>query len=528
MENLIIKHTNTASKRSTSYESSDQEDSVSLSSDDVIHGQHEYNFMGDILDNKYAIFHKLGSGAYSSVWLAYEIETQTFCAFKIQYSQDYQEGLYEVNFLRKMSNMPHIINLIEAFIVVRQENQYICMKTNVCAGTLFDALHTVRHHQYREHPPGGRLQTKKYGLPLDMIQKITKQLLIGVNCIHQQGIIHTDLKPENILLAGYSETVRSVIDTFKKLNFQKIYLELREKYISEKNLDPSKEKHKKKLRKEKGNLYRATIQIIMSALINYNDDTSDESTLSINSQDAQYELFTDDENNDEDDEDNNDDDDDEDDEDDNDDDDDEDDDGDDGGDDDDDEDDDDDDDASTTSDTTDFITIEDKALKKCQVLITDFGTIVDIHHNDYEEIQTRHYRAPEVILGKKYTQTCDMWSIGCTLYELYTGKMLFNPDKSDTMSRDMCHLIDIHTIIGTFGKDMINKSPRKKEFIHMSLTSVNKNPTLDNLVGEAHHRGCQPELVLDFLDFLKSVLVIDGSERPSCQSMMKHRFVEKV
>ena len=39
---------------------------------------------------------------------------------------------------------------------------------------------------------------------------------------------------------------------------------------------------------------------------------------------------------------------------------------------------------------------------------------------------TRYYRAPEVILGLVFDEAIDIWSIGCTLYEMYTGNILFN------------------------------------------------------------------------------------------------------
>jgi serine/threonine-protein kinase PRP4 len=46
---------------------------------------------------------------------------------------------------------------------------------------------------------------------------------------------------------------------------------------------------------------------------------------------------------------------------------------------------------------------------------------------------SRFYRAPEVILGIPYDYSVDMWSIGCTLYELYTGKILFTGDSNNQM-----------------------------------------------------------------------------------------------
>lgn len=39
----------------------------------------------------------------------------------------------------------------------------------------------------------------------------------------------------------------------------------------------------------------------------------------------------------------------------------------------------------------------------------------------YEDIQSRFYRSPEIILGLAYGKSIDMWSLGCILAELYTG-----------------------------------------------------------------------------------------------------------
>lgn len=40
---------------------------------------------------------------------------------------------------------------------------------------------------------------------------------------------------------------------------------------------------------------------------------------------------------------------------------------------------------------------------------------------------TREYMAPEVIIGAPLTPALDMWSLGCTVFEILTGHLLFNP-----------------------------------------------------------------------------------------------------
>ncbi|KAL6940509.1 hypothetical protein ACO0QE_004413 [Hanseniaspora vineae] len=66
-----------------------------------------------------------------------------------------------------------------------------------------------------------------------------------------------------------------------------------------------------------------------------------------------------------------------------------------------------------------------KILSNTNVKLIDFGSAVFAHEFHPNIISTRHYRAPEVILGYKWSFPCDIWSIGCVLYELCTGETLF-------------------------------------------------------------------------------------------------------
>jgi len=47
------------------------------------------------------------------------------------------------------------------------------------------------------------------------------------------------------------------------------------------------------------------------------------------------------------------------------------------------------------------------------------------HQNHTSVVATRHYRAPEVILGLGWNYPCDIWSIGCILVEICSGDTLF-------------------------------------------------------------------------------------------------------
>ena len=62
---------------------------------------------------------------------------------------------------------------------------------------------------------------------------------------------------------------------------------------------------------------------------------------------------------------------------------------------------------------------------KSIIKIIDFGSSCFIHERLYTYIQSRFYRAPEIMLGISYSMTIDMWSFGCILMELYTGYPLF-------------------------------------------------------------------------------------------------------
>lgn len=64
------------------------------------------------------------------------------------------------------------------------------------------------------------------------------------------------------------------------------------------------------------------------------------------------------------------------------------------------------------------------------VVIADFGLAILVGCEGYNfpsrELQTLYYRAPELLLdSKEYNSSIDIWSMACTIWELYTGEILF-------------------------------------------------------------------------------------------------------
>jgi len=78
--------------------------------------------------------------------------------------------------------------------------------------------------------------------------------------------------------------------------------------------------------------------------------------------------------------------------------------------------------------------------------ICDLGTAIDrldaatAHNEITPYLVSRFYRAPEIMLGMPYDYAIDMWSIGCTLYELYTGKILFTGDSNNQMLKSIMEI----------------------------------------------------------------------------------------
>jgi dual specificity tyrosine-phosphorylation-regulated kinase 2/3/4 len=95
---------------------------------------------------------------------------------------------------------------------------------------------------------------------------------------------------------------------------------------------------------------------------------------------------------------------------------------------------------------------------KTGIKLIDFGSSCFSGEKLYTYIQSRFYRAPEIILDLGYDIEIDMWSFGCVLVELYAGIPIF-PGENE---RDQ-----LYYMIEYFGipdVELINDSVKKSNF----------------------------------------------------------------
>jgi len=182
--------------------------------------------------------------------------------------------------------------------------------------------------------------------------------------------------------------------------------------------------------------------------------------------------------------------------------------------------------------TTDHkIIIDDKYINNCEIAVTDFGNSYFYDRRTKNEIQDRRYRAPEIILNHKYGYSCDIWSIGCVVFELLTGFTLFSV-YSEPLTKDIHHLFLMEKMIGPLPLNMKKNSNRAK-FLFDSKNNYSLKNVDDFEMTPIHDR-----LVKQFLfsksdaqkcsDFILAMLRYNPARRATASEMLKHEWLKNV
>jgi len=169
------------------------------------------------------------------------------------------------------------------------------------------------------------------------------------------------------------------------------------------------------------------------------------------------------------------------------------------------------------------ILITDKKTESLKLV--DYGSGCFVSEQVYTYVQSRFYRAPEVILRLPYNEKVDIWSFGCILMELYTGEPLF-PGNNEQEQLEY-----IMEVCGIPDKEMVQKSRKgdyyfDEEFspflIEEDQVGILRIPSSRTLEEASK---CRDKL---FLDFVKRCLELDPKKRWSASQALQHEWIKSL
>ena len=168
--------------------------------------------------------------------------------------------------------------------------------------------------------------------------------------------------------------------------------------------------------------------------------------------------------------------------------------------------------------------IDDSYILNSLVSLSDFGAWCGEDEHYETDFGTRYYRAPEIILLGKTGYSVDIWAAGCVFYELLTGRILFDPEKDDTRTRDNYHLYYINSRCGDFNVGFLKKTKEWKNYFTSDCKLKNFNSlegiSFENLLDKYNIKENKSEI----LDLLKGMLTISPNQRYDVDKCLAHPF----
>lgn len=152
-----------------------------------------------------------------------------------------------------------------------------------------------------------------------------------------------------------------------------------------------------------------------------------------------------------------------------------------------------------------------------KVCLIDFGCSCYNGEPLYETVQSLYYRCPEVIFSIKYSSSIDVWSFGCLLYEICTGKPLFWSSNEQDLITQMI------LIAGNPPQEMINSSRKMRRYFFNKKLIGNsgeekKKAYLKHGLGNVNN---------ELVDLISMCINWNPKERPTMNDVLNHPFFKK-
>jgi len=176
-----------------------------------------------------------------------------------------------------------------------------------------------------------------------------------------------------------------------------------------------------------------------------------------------------------------------------------------------------------------------RVLFDTEIRLIDFGSATFDNEYHSSVVSTRHYRAPEIILGLGWSYPCDIWSIGCILVEFFTGDALFqthdNLEHLAMMERVFGHRIDT-SLVQKVNKSSSSSNGASKYFKRLKL-DYPKSDTKKSSVKFVRAMKQLEDIIpannpfmRNFIDLLRKIFVYDPKKRITAEEALNHEWFQ--
>lgn len=165
-----------------------------------------------------------------------------------------------------------------------------------------------------------------------------------------------------------------------------------------------------------------------------------------------------------------------------------------------------------------------RLVNRTDVRLIDFGCAIDDDVPHTFTVSNRLYRAPEVVMNSYWSHPIDVWSLGCVLYELYTGNIIFNTYDGNNDDADLEHLAIMEKVLGPIPESVAAANPHY--FTNGKLNfDWSKKPAEENC-----HQPLRTSMKSTgdddrrFFDLMEQMLTYEPSERITMKAALQHPF----
>jgi dual specificity tyrosine-phosphorylation-regulated kinase 2/3/4 len=156
-----------------------------------------------------------------------------------------------------------------------------------------------------------------------------------------------------------------------------------------------------------------------------------------------------------------------------------------------------------------------KSDRSHEIEIIDFNSACELARKTADYVQSRPYRAPEVVLDVEYNEKIDMWSIGCIILEMILGHRIFETNSEIDLFKKYIE------VCGLPNRRFVAKGRRANIFIdRLGKFKVKAVPKVSEV--KMLLEGFDDELI----DFVDKLIRIDPDERMNSVEALKHKWIQ--